>query len=175
MNSAVEWSLNGWMNDVLTSISTVFQLYPGGQCTYPCFPGVLLTSTPHNILFKPLAAFSNNHTQRWEWNKSCSNDYHQSSERILAEPEIETATSCSKVRNATDWTMGLGRMVLECAKRVNQWQNVSTWVCPRKLRAQTPVETFCHWLTFLCWSIRPDYHTAGLHIYPRQINSIQSN
>ena len=24
------------------------------QCTYPCFPGVLLTSTPHNILSKPL-------------------------------------------------------------------------------------------------------------------------
>ena len=27
--------------------STVFQLYHGCQCTYPCFPGVLLTSTPH--------------------------------------------------------------------------------------------------------------------------------
>ena len=26
------------------------------QCTYPCFPGVLLTSTLHNILSKPLAA-----------------------------------------------------------------------------------------------------------------------
>ena len=37
--------------------STVFQLYLGGQCTYPCFPGVLLTSTPHNIPSKPLAAF----------------------------------------------------------------------------------------------------------------------
>ena len=37
--------------------STVFQLYRGGQCTNPCFPGVLLTSTPHNILSKPLAAF----------------------------------------------------------------------------------------------------------------------
>ena len=30
--------------------STVFQLYHSGQCTYPCFPGVLLTSTPHDIL-----------------------------------------------------------------------------------------------------------------------------
>ena len=29
---------------------TVFQLYRGGQCTYPCFHGDLLTSTPHNIL-----------------------------------------------------------------------------------------------------------------------------
>ena len=41
--------------------STVFQLYCGGQCTYPCFPGVVLTSTPHNILSKPLAAFPHNH------------------------------------------------------------------------------------------------------------------
>ena len=33
-------------------VSTVFQLYRGGQCAYPRFPGVLLTSTPHNILSK---------------------------------------------------------------------------------------------------------------------------
>ena len=42
------------------SSSTVFQLYRGCQCTYPCFPGVLLTSVPHSILSKPLAAFPNN-------------------------------------------------------------------------------------------------------------------
>ena len=44
-----------------------FLLFP--QCflfghsfiTYPCFPGVLLTSTPHNIPSKPLAAFPHNH------------------------------------------------------------------------------------------------------------------
>ena len=40
--------------------STVFQLYCGSQCAYPCFPGVLLTSTLHNILSKPLAAFPQN-------------------------------------------------------------------------------------------------------------------
>ena len=45
----------------LTLFSTEFQLYRSGQCTYPCFPGVLLTSTPHNILSKPLAAFQHNH------------------------------------------------------------------------------------------------------------------
>ena len=41
--------------------STVFQLYRSGQCTFPCFPGVLLTSIPQNILSKPLAAFPHNH------------------------------------------------------------------------------------------------------------------
>ena len=45
----------------LTPFSTVFQLYRGGQCTNPCSPGVLLTSTPHNILSKPLAAFPHDH------------------------------------------------------------------------------------------------------------------
>ena len=41
----------------LTPFSTVFQLYRGGQCTYPCFPGVLLTSTPHNIPSKATDSF----------------------------------------------------------------------------------------------------------------------
>ena len=43
--------------------STVFQLYLSGQCTYPCFPGVILTITAYNILSKPLAAFPHNHCQ----------------------------------------------------------------------------------------------------------------
>ena len=34
------------------SFSAVFQLYHHGQCTYPCFPEVALTSTPHNITSK---------------------------------------------------------------------------------------------------------------------------
>ena len=83
----------------LTPFSTVF------QCTYPRFPGILLTSTPQNILSRPLAAFLYDHCrnkgQRRERNESCRNDYHQSSERIWAEPEIEPA-ACSQVRNATD-------------------------------------------------------------------------
>ena len=37
----------------LTPLSTVFQLYHGGQCTYPCFPGVFFTSTTRNIPSKP--------------------------------------------------------------------------------------------------------------------------
>ena len=61
---------------------TVFWLYLGGQSIYPCFPGVLLTSNPHNILSKPLAAFPHNHYrndgQELERNESCSNDHYQS-------------------------------------------------------------------------------------------------
>ena len=50
----------------LMPFSTVFQLYCGGMCTYPCFPRVLLTSTPHNTLSKPLAAFPHRHLQTAE-------------------------------------------------------------------------------------------------------------
>ena len=107
-NDKIDW-LTVWC---FTPYSKVFQLYCGGQCTYPCFPGVLLTSTPHNILSKPLAAFTHNYCrnngQRWKRNESCRNDYHQSSKNILAEPWIEPATSCSQVGNTTDWAIGLG-------------------------------------------------------------------
>ena len=50
----------------LMPFATLFKLYCSGQSTYPCFPGVLLTSAPHNILFKPLAAFQHNHCQKME-------------------------------------------------------------------------------------------------------------
>ena len=50
--------LNVWYS---ISFSKVFHLYSGGQCIYSCFPGVLVTSTSHNILSKPLAAFPHNH------------------------------------------------------------------------------------------------------------------
>ena len=43
--------------------STVFQLYCSSQCTYPFFPRVFLTSTPHNILSKLLPAFPHNHCE----------------------------------------------------------------------------------------------------------------
>ena len=84
----------------------MLQLFHGDQGTYPCFPRVLLISTPYNFLSKPLAAFPHNHCRnngQWrEKNKSFRSDHHQSWERILAEPGIEPATSCSQVRNATD-------------------------------------------------------------------------
>ena len=53
---------------------TVFQQY-----TYPCFPGVLLTSILPCILSKPLATFHNDH------------------DITLAEPRIEPVTSCSQL------------------------------------------------------------------------------
>ena len=81
-----------WLIDcmVLIPFSTVFQLYCMGQCTYPCFPGVLLTSTLHSILPKPLTTLPRHHLrnngQQRERNELCLNDYHQSSERILGQP-----------------------------------------------------------------------------------------
>ena len=37
-----------WVNGLMP-FSTVFQFHRGGQCTCPCFPRVLLTSTTLNI------------------------------------------------------------------------------------------------------------------------------
>ena len=95
----------------LNLFSTIFQLYCVNQCFYPCFPGVLLSSSPRHILSKPLAAFPHNHCrnnrQWWERNESCGNDYHQSSERIVAEQGIKPATSCSWVLCAISRAMGL--------------------------------------------------------------------
>ena len=96
----------------LTPSVTLFQsLYRVDQCTYPCFLGVFLISTPHNVLSNPLAAFPHNHCQnnrqQGERIESCDNDYHQSSERILGEPVIQPATYCSQTRNANDCTMEL--------------------------------------------------------------------
>ena len=42
-------------------VNWLYGLFRVGQCTYPCFPLVLLTSNPHSILSKPLAAFPHNH------------------------------------------------------------------------------------------------------------------
>ena len=64
------------------------------------------------IYIKPLPGFQHSHCrnngERWQRNESCRNNYHQSSERILAKPGIEAKTSCSQVLCATEWTLGLG-------------------------------------------------------------------
>ena len=86
--------------------STLFKLYRSGQCTYPCFPDIHFDSTPKNILSKPLATFPHNHHrnngQLCASNECCRNEYHPYSERIFADPGIETATSCSRVLHAID-------------------------------------------------------------------------
>ena len=83
------------------------QLYSGGQCSYLCFPRVLLTSIPHNILSKPLAAFPHNlcrnHGYQSERNEFYCNDYHQSSgKKYWPGRVIKPATFCSQVLRATD-------------------------------------------------------------------------
>ena len=78
----------------LMSFPMLYQLYDGSNCTFTSFPGILFTSTPHNILSKTLAAFPHNHCtkikQQWERNEFCCNNYHQFLGRILAEPRDRT-------------------------------------------------------------------------------------
>ena len=64
----------------LTPFSTVFQLYRGGQCTYPRLCDVLLPSVSHNILFKTLAAFPHNH---------CRNNGQRGERNNIINPWIE--------------------------------------------------------------------------------------
>ena len=70
-----------------------FQLYCGGQCIYPCFPGVLLTSTPHNILSKPLAAFPLN--SRESGMNPVAMTIINPGKELWPTPGIEPAISCS--------------------------------------------------------------------------------
>ena len=128
----------------LMPFSTVFQLYRGRQCTYPCFPGVLLTSVPHIILSKPLAAFPHDHCRnngkRWERNYSCRND-SSILRKNIGRARARTRTSCSQVRNATDWAMGFGGTLWELRK-------VSTLVSMCSLRRLTRVEIFRYFRRF---------------------------
>ena len=77
-NMGIVWCLN--------SISVILQ-WP---VTYPCFPGVLLSSNWYSILSKPLAAFPHNHCQNnrqlWERNESCCNDYHSILGKNIGQP-----------------------------------------------------------------------------------------
>ena len=53
-NTVLDFDNIDWLIEwCLMPFSTIFQLYHGGQCTYPCFPRVLLTSCLHNMLSKP--------------------------------------------------------------------------------------------------------------------------
>ena len=85
--------LIGWLNCVGHCFQQYFSYFAAANAPIHALPEFFFTSTRQNILSKPLTAFLNNHCwnngQRWERNESCRNDYHQSSERILAEPGIE--------------------------------------------------------------------------------------
>ena len=65
-----------------------------GQYTYPCFHGVLLTTNSTKYSFKDAGCFPTETSSSKQWtavrdrNEFCRNDYHQSSEWILAEPEV---------------------------------------------------------------------------------------
>ena len=109
----VDWMIDWFVHLIhllilwcLTPFSILFQLHRSGQCSYPCFPGVLFPSASHSILSKPLAAFRNNHRlnngERWARSESCRNEDPHFRERMLTEPGIEPATSCSQVLHATD-------------------------------------------------------------------------
>ena len=91
--------------------------------------------------------------------RSVSKTYHQSFERILAKLGIEPATSCSQVRNATDWAMGLGSCKFEQLSTWKQlheeWSNFKIGAVPNFLTVfqmildfHAPVnEGFCNH----CW------------------------
>ena len=54
-------AIQGHHGPLVNDFSTEFQLDHGGQCIYPCFLEIILTSTPYNILSKPLATFPHNY------------------------------------------------------------------------------------------------------------------
>ena len=88
-----------------TPLLTLFLLYRLGQCTYPYFPGFLLTTTPHNILSEPLAASTILETM-----DSGERGMNHITMTIInpgkeywPSRRFEPATSCSQVFNATDW------------------------------------------------------------------------
>ena len=85
---------------ILNTVFTSFQSYYGFQYTYPCFPGVSLTSSLHCILSMFLAGFYITIIQTLvlgAMNKSCPTEYHQSSEGNL----IKLMTSYSEVQYVT--------------------------------------------------------------------------
>ena len=78
------------------------------QCTYQCFPGVVLTSTPYNIFFPShwllshITIVETMDSFERGMNPVALTIINQSSERIFAGPGIKPATYCSQVCNATD-------------------------------------------------------------------------
>ena len=158
--------IDAWLIDWFYGDEGGFQqFYSGGQCNYPCFHGVLLNSTLHYILSKPLAAFPHNHrrnnSQRWERNESCRNDYHSSSERILAEPGDRTKDllfSCS-VRIPNE----------QCGSATTRTISPSPTVFSKRLVLQTRKRTwlvFCLILNLNC----PPREIAAFKVLPSAVS-----
>ena len=84
----------------LMPFSTLFQLYRGGQCIYPCFPRIFLPVfctifIPSDGLLSHIVEIMDS----GESNQSHRNDYHQSSERIF--PKSGNRTSDPPVRKSS--------------------------------------------------------------------------
>ena len=95
---------------------------------------VYFTSTPHNFLFKSLAAFPFNHRgnkgQRWKRNESCRNDYHQSSRRNWPSQGSHPRSPILKPCSLTTELPGLGLTILwmlEYGPR--SWDDSGFFVC----------------------------------------------
>ena len=99
--------LTDWLKAVFNSISVIS--WQRVHLSMLSWSSLNQYSTQYS--FQATGCFSHNHCwnnrQQWERNKSCCNDYHQSSERISAEPRIEPATSCSQVLYTIDWAIRL--------------------------------------------------------------------
>ena len=111
MNWSVDW-LTDWLNELcLTPFSTLLQSHRGGQCTYPCFHGMLFTSFSHNIFFRRYCLLFD--IDIVESTDSVERAINPVATTILSprkescpSPGIETATSCSQVLYAPNRAIG---------------------------------------------------------------------
>ena len=108
------WSKILLRGNGLMLFSAVFQLHWGGQCTYPCFPGLFLTINLHNI-FSP-SHWLLSHITFVETIDTGDRGINPVAMTIINARKayrpslgIEPATSCPQVLYATDWAMGLSR------------------------------------------------------------------
>ena len=121
----------------LKPLSTLFQLYRGDRCTYPCFPEFFLPVL--RAIFFP---------RYWLLSLTTVAEIIVSGERgmtsvamTIINPRkeywsssgIEPATSCSQVPYTTDRAMGLGVIVLDQSKILSFGKKLNTVVCDKGL------------------------------------------
>ena len=93
------------ISHMLVLFSTLLLLFLGGQCTYPCFPWVSLTSALHNILSKPLATFTHYNMfkqesvvrEKWNLSQSLSSIFAKKlpNQRSSQWPHVLESSSCT--------------------------------------------------------------------------------